>query len=234
MDAEFPEAALKAVRAVRPRGVALTDDHARQLIAAALPHLTQPDGLDGEYWTLRFDQIDRLLGRLLDTRADAAHQSGVVDAGREAWEKRITQGGTEIPVEDVRVDAAYVRGVAAGRAETLIPRELLHAQVGPSDYEVWRDAWNLAVGNSQREASPNVLRENAEWFHDRLKAGPPAPSDPDCPHCGADSSMDHDDDCPNAPTDDEYCPACGEDEEDCPNCGTDDDEHEEDCPRRES
>lgn len=40
MHPAITDAALKAVRTVRPRGVALSDDHARQLIEAALPYLT--------------------------------------------------------------------------------------------------------------------------------------------------------------------------------------------------
>jgi hypothetical protein len=102
---------------------------------------------------------------------------------------------------DVRVDAAYQRGVEAGRAEQVT--STLEATSGPTDYELWRDAWSLAVGSNPRDAHPNVLSQDAEWFHDRLKAGPPQPSEPDCGHCGADSSMDHNDDCPNAEPEDQ-------------------------------
>jgi hypothetical protein len=97
--------------------------------------------------------------------------------------------------------AAYQRGVEAGRAEQVT--STLEVTSGPTDYEVWRDAWNLAAATSSPDFSPGEIRDNAEWFHDLLKAGRPLPSEPDCPHCGADSSMEHNDDCPNAEPEDQ-------------------------------
>jgi hypothetical protein len=128
--------------------------------------------------------------------------------------------------ETARTEAyaeGYRHGVNVGRAEGPPETFTLVGASGPTDYEMWRDAWSLSVANSRREASPNVLRENAEWFLDRLKAGPPGPPVPDCPHCGADSSMDHDEGCPNAPDPDN-------EPMDCVRCGAPPDGHPDGCP----
>jgi hypothetical protein len=130
--------------------------------------------------------------------------------------------------------AGYDLGWKEGQAAVLAGLKMLQGEpvVGPTDYEVWRDALQLAIANINDGESLSLeeMLSMAEWFHDRLKAGPPQPSEPDCPHCGADSSMDHNDDCPNAddvhqadedPTDDEV---------DCVRCGAPPGRHPDGCP----
>ncbi len=153
----------------------------RDQLTAALPHLTLPvkDGLDGEYWTERIDMLANAVDKLTEA----------VEARR--WAVRE-------PAEEVDEEAIFERGREVGRSEAAAYEGILEV-ASPSDYEVWRDAWTLAVGDSERDARPDELRDKAEWFLERLKAGPPGPPVPKCEHCGADSSMDHDGDCPNAP-----------------------------------
>jgi hypothetical protein len=82
-------------------------------------------------------------------------------------------------------EAAFARGVAIGRAEGEAEQftgELIES--GPSDYEVWRDALQLAVsegahitdGTGDREGvkqfGSDVLLSRAEWFRNELDLGP--------------------------------------------------------------
>jgi hypothetical protein len=177
VDVEITDDVAKAALRVYVHHIGMPHDGMRAAIKSALPHLTQPvkDGLDGEYWTERFDVLTNAVDKLTDLFVDS----------RDEIER------IRIAPEAVDEEAIFERGREVGRFE---------ATVEPSDRETWRDAWFLSVGNCERGSHSNVLRENAEWFFDRLKAGPPGPPVPDCKHCGADSSMDHDEGCPSSGT----------------------------------
>jgi hypothetical protein len=124
--------------------------------------------------------------RMVKHSVDEAYLRGVADA-------RAAPAPT---APDVRVDAAYLRGQKMGME---VARA--HGEGGPTDYEAWRDALQMTAS---REAgtdwSSKTMRDTAGWFHTELLRGAPPPEEPevpDCEHCGADSSMDHNDDCPN-------------------------------------
>ncbi len=194
------------------------------------------------WWTGRAEQhpshrarmraaLEAALPHLTDTGVPSAPSTEVDAAYQRGW----TSGHAALEVlEREQAVEAFRRGVEIGRAEQEA-RDLqridgILTETGPTDYEVWRDALKIAAISEGPGHSPQTLMANAEWFHDRLKAGPPAPPEPDCFHCGADSSMDHDDHCPNAddglradeePTDDEV---------DCVRCGAPPGGHPDGCP----
>jgi len=93
-------------------------------------------------------------------------------------------------------------------------RVLAQAVSYPSDYELWRDALLISAtlhsGQDMDKHNKQAdVETDAEWFFRPLlkQAGPTPPPVPDCQHCGADSSMDHDEECPNAPI--RWYVACG-------------------------
>lgn len=145
-----------------------------------------------------------------DIRVDAAYQRGV-EAGRAQappldYPKHWGSGAIEREhahrerMARWSAEKEFQRGVAIGRAEReaeLLDAQVLHAEAGPSDYDRWRGALLISAVHLQGQSTMRELQEVAEYFHERLAAGPPPPPDPDCRHCGADSSMDHTESCPN-------------------------------------
>jgi hypothetical protein len=130
----------------------------RRAIEAALPHLTVPsaDGLDGEYWTKRFDVLTNTVDRIENIT------SAVLEIQATALE-----GGTE-SAEEVDEEAIFERGREVGRAEA-IDGVLLTSE--PSESDRWRDALTLAarIWSGQTEAiTDNDQRrefmETALWF----------------------------------------------------------------------
>lgn len=162
------------------RAIMSTRQIAREAIEAALPHLTA-DGETPDQAFARGAAIGRAEGE-----AAAIDQAGGYPPH---W------GGPERQNE-----REHRERMAALTAETEA-RILAERVTYPSDYEVWRDALQLAVEEGahidEEGVSSYTLLTRAQWFRGQLvRLNPDA--DPDCPHCGADSSMDHNEDCPNA------------------------------------
>jgi len=62
-------------------------------------------------------------------------------------------------------------GLVVGRADgeaTMLGESISY----PADYEIWRDAWNLAVGRVGNLLDREDLPELAEWFWERLQEVP--------------------------------------------------------------
>jgi len=128
-------------------------DGMRAAIRSALPHLTAPavDGVDGEYWTKKLDALTGDLERL----------GGLLASTQESYQRGVAVGRADRERETAPdYDKAFRRGVEIGRAEgeaTAI--DGWRAEAGPSDYEMWRDAWALAAATSDSDYMDGSLSE---------------------------------------------------------------------------
>lgn len=138
------EAALSAARDWSERaGAGLSVPALHGIIEAALPHLEpdRPDGLDGEYWTTRFDRIEALL---------ATPQAPTYADFPARWDPSERQAERNHRERLAKTDAddAFRRGMAIGRTQReteLLDAQVLHSEADPTDYEVWRDALLIAA-----------------------------------------------------------------------------------------
>lgn len=134
------------------------------------------------------------------------------------WSEDERNSDRDHRVQLARVDAAaeFRRGVAIGRAEReaeLLDAQVLHAEAGPTEGELWREALALTarLWSGQTEAVTDADQrrdfiETALWFHLNLQH-PPGEGDPgvrsspnlSCLHCGRwpGPGRAHAKDCPN-------------------------------------
>ena len=69
-------------------------------------------------------------------------------------------------------DQAFARGVRIGREEAVSELEPITVEAGPSDYQVWRDALQLAAIRLGSDGSRDELVELTEWFWGQLTVVP--------------------------------------------------------------
>jgi hypothetical protein len=126
-------------------------DAMRAAIEAALPHLTDADGMPLEPQTRIEKRFDGLVDVVL------------------RMEQRLTDLNAKSALAvEARTDRIYRHIHQAFEAMAAEPVTAALETTGPTDYQVWRDALQLAASRCTDDDSRADLVHTAEWFREQL------------------------------------------------------------------